>query len=591
MISNRVLIIILFTTLCVLFTPGIIRAEKTGAAYPLDGKTILLDPGHGGSDHGYCRKGSTCERDIVMEIAEKLADHLRKSGAKVIMTRERIYGWLHWPGTEWETSLDKRVLLTASKKADIFVSIHCNASPRAHRTGAVVFYQDNFADSRLLGDQIQRALVKIPENSKHTDKPGSYYLLNRLPVPAVVVETCYLTHRADKENIAGPEYQEKIAAAIQMGITGYFAKQGIAGGRSIASSTANNERNFELPLQAPTGQHRLTSGNSDTLAHLKTSIIPPELKIDSVQEQGGQLLVDIKSAGSRVSLGGEEEYRTVYTVVNNAFKTRRCESVRLTLNGKPAETLAGHIDISLPFKAGNIIRSRIPLGTREGKKVQVAIVIDDFGQYNTDGVKEILSLDIPVTCAVMPNLENTRCQAEEVARLGQEVIVHLPLEPLRGKKTWLGPGSITTDMSEEVIKYLVRNDFAAVPYAVGFNNHMGSAVTASDKTMKAILQVALEKEFFVLDSRTTEKTKIPALSDELGITCLNRNVFLDEEKNLDHVKKQLLKLSGEALIRGKAVGIGHVGQGGKITARALKEMIPQMEEMGIEFVYLSEMAY
>jgi len=97
-----------------------------------------------------------------------------------------------------------------------------------------------------------------------------------------------------------------------------------------------------------------------------------------------------------------------------------------------------------------------------------------------------------------------------------------------------------------------------------------------------VLQVALEKEFFVLDSRTTDKTRIPALSDELGITCVNRTIFLDEVKNLHHAKKQLLKLGQEALKTGKAVGIGHVGQGGKITARALQEMIPGMEEMGIE---------
>jgi polysaccharide deacetylase 2 family uncharacterized protein YibQ len=117
---------------------------------------------------------------------------------------------------------------------------------------------------------------------------------------------------------------------------------------------------------------------------------------------------------------------------------------------------------------------------------------------------------------------------------------------------------------------------------------MGSAVTANNRIMRAILQVALEKEFFVLDSRTTDKTRIPALSDELGITCVNRTIFLDEVKNLHHAKKQLLKLGQEALKTGKAVGIGHVGQGGKITARALQDV---MEEMGIEFVYLSEMAY
>ncbi|MHB8157122.1 MAG: divergent polysaccharide deacetylase family protein, partial [Desulfocucumaceae bacterium] len=291
------------------------------------------------------------------------------------------------------------------------------------------------------------------------------------------------------------------------------------------------------------------------------------------------------------SLGGEEEYQAVYNIVNNVLKVSGAESVRITLNGKPAETLGGHIDISSPFTPGNPVCSKIPGGTREGKKAQVAIVIDDFGQFNSEGVKEILSLDIPVTCAVMPNLENTLSQAEEAAGKGHEVIVHLPMEPVRGNPRWLGPGAITMGMTEGEVKDRVRKDFEGVPHAVGFNNHMGSAVSASDKTMRAILQVASEKEFFVLDSKTTSKTKIPALSGELGIACISRDIFLDDIKRPDSLKKQLNKLSQEALKKGKAVAIGHVGKGGRVTAQALKEMVPQMEEMGIEFVYLSEMAY
>lgn len=225
------------------------------------------------------------------------------------------------------------------------------------------------------------------------------------------------------------------------------------------------------------------------------------------------------------------------------------------------------------------------------KKDRVAIVIDDFGQRNATGAEEILTLGIPVTCAIMPNLENTRKHADEAVKKGHQVIVHLPLEPVKGKKSWLGPGAITMKLTEEEIKYLVRKDFDSVPHAVGFNNHMGSAATSTDKIMRPILQVAQERNFFVLDSRTTGKSRIPAVSKELGIPCIERNVFLDNVKSSKYVKKQLFELSQEALKNGKAIGIGHVGLGGKVTANALKEMIPQMKEMGIEFVYLSEIVY
>lgn len=138
---------------------------------------------------------------------------------------------------------------------------------------------------------------------------------------------------------------------------------------------------------------------------------------------------------------------------------------------------------------------------------------------------------------------------------------------------------------------LASEDFDSVPHAVGFNNHMGSAATSSDRIMRPILQVAQERNFFVLDSKTIGNSRIPFVSKELGIPCVERDVFLDNMKNLNYVKKQLYGLSQKALKNGKAIGIGHVGGGGKVTAQALKEMIPQMKEMGIEFVFLSEIVY
>jgi len=371
------------------------------------------------------------------------------------------------------------------------------------------------------------------------------------------VETCYLSNGADKNNISSNEYRDKIAGAIFRGISGYLAAE-VSHNDIIAGSAALPQMN--LPV---IGQNTVKP--------------PADFKT-----------VDIKIAQQPMSLGGEEEYMAVHSLVVNSLKIKGVKEVRLTLNGKEAKTLAGHIDISSPFTFQSPICDSLPGGLKEGKKARVAIVIDDFGQHNTSGVREILSLGIPVTCAVMPNLENTRSQAEDASKMGHQVIVHLPLEPIRGKKSWLGPGSVTTNQTEDEIKSTVKEDFDSVPYAVGFNNHMGSAATANARVMRSILQVAREKEFFVLDSKTTGKTTIPNLAKQLGITCIGRDIFLDETKSPEHVKKQLLKLSQKALDKGSAVAIGHVGQGGKITARALEEMIPVIEKMGIEFVYLSE---
>ena len=231
------------------------------------------------------------------------------------------------------------------------------------------------------------------------------------------------------------------------------------------------------------------------------------------------------------------------------------------------------------------------LNVSDKPKAQVAIVIDDFGQSNKEGIKEMMSINKPLTFAVMPNLENTYSEAVQAKEKGYEIIVHLPMQPLNGKSSWMGPGGITPDMKPNEIREKVVQDFAQVPHAVGFNNHMGSSITSKEELMRPILEVAKEKGLFVLDSRTSENSKVISLAQSMGIPCAKRDVFLDEVKSSEHMKKQLKLLAKEALAKGSAISIGHVGQGGKKMAQAISEMIPVMEAQGIEFVYLSKLVH
>ncbi|ATW24776.1 divergent polysaccharide deacetylase family protein [Candidatus Formimonas warabiya] len=223
------------------------------------------------------------------------------------------------------------------------------------------------------------------------------------------------------------------------------------------------------------------------------------------------------------------------------------------------------------------------------KKAKVAIVIDDFGQSNTEGTKEMFSLNRPLTVAIMPNVEFSISSAETAHQLGHEVIVHLPMEPKKGQASWLGPGAITCQMTPEEIKKKASEDFASVPFAVGFNNHMGSLICAKEDLIRPVLEAAKEKHFFVLDSRTGEDSQVAVQAKYLGIPCIDRDVFLDNVKSVPYIKNQLNLLAEKALDKRSAVAIGHVGQGGRKTAQALREMIPVLEEKGIEFVYLSEL--
>ncbi len=104
----------------------------------------------------------------------------------------------------------------------------------------------------------------------------------------------------------------------------------------------------------------------------------------------------------------------------------------------------------------------------------------------------MLKLPIPFTVAVMPFLPSTKQDAQLAHDRGLEVILHLPMEPVRGKKSWLGPGAITTDLSSDEIHKRIVAAIDDVPYAIGINNHMGSKATADERVMKILVEICKE---------------------------------------------------------------------------------------------------
>src|SRR5437763_9005737 len=109
---------------------------------------------------------------------------------------------------------------------------------------------------------------------------------------------------------------------------------------------------------------------------------------------------------------------------------------------------------------------------KDANELKAAIIIDDFGG-GTGGVRDFLEGDIPITAAVMPFTENSKAHAEWAHKNGFEVMVHLPMEPKRGKRSWLGPKPITVDLSPKEVKSRVEEALKSVPHEVGMNNHMG----------------------------------------------------------------------------------------------------------------------
>ncbi|WP_257009823.1 divergent polysaccharide deacetylase family protein [Evansella halocellulosilytica] len=220
---------------------------------------------------------------------------------------------------------------------------------------------------------------------------------------------------------------------------------------------------------------------------------------------------------------------------------------------------------------------------------KAAIIIDDFGG-KTGGVSHYFEADIPVTVAIMPFLESSTEQAKKANELGLEVMIHLPLEPKKGKRSWLGPSPITSDLSTEEVKKIVRNAIEDIPYAKGLNNHMGSKVVSDERIMRAVLEVAKEHELYVIDSGTNKDSVIPELATELNIPYEIRDRFLDDSiSSRSHVYRQMLKVCELAKDYGEVIAIGHVGIKGMDTFNGITDALPYFVENNVKIVPVSHL--
>lgn len=226
-------------------------------------------------------------------------------------------------------------------------------------------------------------------------------------------------------------------------------------------------------------------------------------------------------------------------------------------------------------------------GERRG---ELAILIDDFG-YCGEGTQEMLALPIPITAAVMPFSSCTAADAEAVRQAGKEIFIHMPMESLTGKPEWVGEKGVFRSMSDAEIKERVEEAFSILPDAVGMNNHMGSAIMEDERSLSAVMDVLKEKKMLFVDSMTTAKSVGRSIAGQKGVFFLGRDVFLDSTDSVEVVKKNLRQAAEVALEKGYALAIGHVGpEGGHVTVQAIRELIPELEQAGITFVTVSELA-
>ena len=220
------------------------------------------------------------------------------------------------------------------------------------------------------------------------------------------------------------------------------------------------------------------------------------------------------------------------------------------------------------------------------RTILVAIVIDDLGQ-DVKQAKEVLTLPGKVTVAVLPGLAQSKNIAELAGQSGREVLLHLPMEPLKNHEKTRSPGTLSADMTPMAFLKTVSDDVESVPGAVGVNNHEGSALTENKEAMKFLMVELKARNLFFLDSLTNPKSVAYATAIEFGMKAARRDVFLDNDT--DHpasIRKQLDELVAIARDHGKAIGIGHPHP---VTLSELRKWLAETDSQGIEIVPVSRL--
>lgn len=216
-------------------------------------RKIVLDPGHGGKDPGAIGVGGVMEKDVVLSIAKKLAVKLKNElGVQVVLTRK----------DDRFVPLEDRTYMANAEDADLFISLHMNASPNAEARGIETYYLDNTTDEAAMRlaarenasarknvSDLQFILSDMTQNMKLEDsvtlahrlqqsaiggmgkaigevrdlgvKKALFYVLVGARMPSVLVEMFFVTHRVEGTAMSREAAQDAMVNSLFEGIQKY----------------------------------------------------------------------------------------------------------------------------------------------------------------------------------------------------------------------------------------------------------------------------------------------------------------------------------------------------------------------------------
>ncbi len=185
----------------------------------LRGKTIVVDPGHGGEDigapAGYGRppKGPY-EKDIVLDLAQRLVCVLEAEGATVKMTRE----------DDTYIALQERAAIANRLKADALVSLHCNSFHKPNTLRGTSVYYDH-PHSKEFARLVQQEMIASLGTVDKGVRNANFAVIRRTVGPGILIETAFINHESDRARLVNPYFRERAARAIVKGLVQFLCEE------------------------------------------------------------------------------------------------------------------------------------------------------------------------------------------------------------------------------------------------------------------------------------------------------------------------------------------------------------------------------
>ena len=219
---NRYKITLLILFLIILFSVNQINAYVND--FPLLGKTIYLDAGHGGKDPGAIYD-NVYEKDINLDIVKKLQFELEKLGAVVLLTRDDDYDLASIDAKKRKQSdLSKRADLINESKCDMYISVHLNAYSSTKWSGLQIFYDDINPNNKVLAEVMNETLKSNLKNVREIKRENGYCMYHKINVTGILIESGFITNSNDRYKLKDSNYQAILARNIVLGVVNYFNK-------------------------------------------------------------------------------------------------------------------------------------------------------------------------------------------------------------------------------------------------------------------------------------------------------------------------------------------------------------------------------